>query len=278
MIYSYLLINHNTYRRFETFLHSKNSIAKLRMVLIKRQIWIVLLLIILCPAGCINQTINIEENEDVVVNTIRGIPPLNNNTDVKIQSTNTHLRKSDSTKKISSSSSNGKGFRKAIHKALGGGVPGAIAGVIQVLSLMWLRTVINYQYRYGSSFIQALTILYGMGGIPRLYSGLSFALIQAPVSRFISTAANDGVGVLLQSFNLGPGREVAIAALVVGFCRMLLMPIDTLKTVSQIENKKGVDQLLSKVRQGNIHLLYSGALANSLSSFIGVYSCHYTYT
>jgi len=275
------LINHNTYRRFKTFLHSKNSIAKLRMVLIKRQIWIVLLLITFYPAGCINQTIDAEEDVDVVVNNIRGVP-LNESKDYTAvkntdQST-THLRKSDSTENISVSSSNGKGiFRKAIHKALGGGVPGAIAGVIQVLSLMWLRTVINYQYRYGSSFIQALTTLYGMGGIPRLYSGVSFALVQAPISRFISTAANDGVGVLLQSFNLGPGREVAIAALVVGFCRMLLMPIDTLKTVSQIENKKGVDQLLSKVRQGNIHLLYSGALANALSSFIGHCPWFYTY-
>ena len=216
------------------------------MVLINRQIWIVLLLITFYPAGCINQTNNIEENEDVVVNNIRGSPTLNESKDyttaVKIinQSTTTHLRKSDSTKKISISSTNGKGIlRKAITKGIGGGLPGAIAGVIQVLSLMWLRTVINYQYRYGSSFIQALTTLYGFGGIPRLYSGLSFALIQAPISRFISTAANDGVGVLLQNFNLGPGREVAIAALVVGFCRLLLMPIDTLKTVSQIENKKG---------------------------------------
>ena len=108
------------------------------------------------------------------------------------------------------------------------------------------RTVINYQYRYGSTFLQALTTLYGMGkstnissllllemyfilqtstiylkstyatllyitctkmkgGIPRLYSGISFALIQAPISRFISTAANDGVSVLLQNFNCGPG-------------------------------------------------------------------------
>lgn len=88
-------------------------------------------------------------------------------------------------------------FQKALNKAIGGGVPGAIAGLVQVLSLMWLvsyginasicsnyhiinltntllfvyschstqRTVINYQYRYGSSFLQALATLYGMGKI-----------------------------------------------------------------------------------------------------------------
>ena len=58
---------------------------------------------------------------------------------------------------------------------------------------------------------------------------------------------------------------------------MMLMPIDTCKTVLQIENKKGLTQLLSKVRNGHIHLLYSGALANALSSFIGHYPWFYTY-
>lgn len=33
-------------------------------------------------------------------------------------------------------------------RALGGGIPGAIAGALQVICLMWLRTITNYQYRY----------------------------------------------------------------------------------------------------------------------------------
>mmetsp|Transcript_13341 Transcript_13341/g.28963 ORF Transcript_13341/g.28963 Transcript_13341/m.28963 type:complete len:414 (+) Transcript_13341:431-1672(+) len=168
-------------------------------------------------------------------------------------------------------------LRKAFNRAIGGGIPGAIAGVVQVFSLMWLRTVINYQYRYGSSFHQALTTLYGMGGIRRLYSGITFALIQAPLSRFISTAANDGISVLLQNFNWGPGREVVVAAFVVGFFRIMLMPIDTCKTVLQIESKKGLSQLLFKVRRGHVHLLYSGALANAASSFMGHYPWFYMY-
>jgi hypothetical protein len=168
-------------------------------------------------------------------------------------------------------------FHKALKRAVGGGLPGAIAGIIQVLSLMWLRTVINYQYRYGSSFTQAFTALYGMGGIPRLYSGVSFALIQAPLSRFVSTAANDGVGELLKELNWGPGREVIVASCVVGIFRCALMPIDTMKTVLQIEGQKGLANLLTKVRAGQIHLLYSGVLANAASSFIGHYPWFYTY-
>ena len=30
-----------------------------------------------------------------------------------------------------------------------GGIPGMVAMVLQVLLLMWMRTAINYQYRYG---------------------------------------------------------------------------------------------------------------------------------
>ena len=38
-------------------------------------------------------------------------------------------------------------MQKAAKKAIGGGLSGALAGVIQVLTLMWLRTTMNYQYR-----------------------------------------------------------------------------------------------------------------------------------
>ena len=65
--------------------------------------------------------------------------------------------------------------------------------------------------------------------------------------------------------------EVVVAAFVVGMFRMMLMPIDTCKTVLQIESGKGFATLMAQVRRGNVHLLYSGALANALSSFISHY-------
>jgi hypothetical protein len=71
--------------------------------------------------------------------------------------------------------------------------------------------------------------------------------------------------------------EVVVAAFVVGMFRMMLMPIDTCKTVLQIESGKGFATLMAQVRRGNVHLLYSGALANALSSFISHYPWFYTY-
>ena len=118
-------------------------------------------------------------------------------------------------------------FYRAGKRGLGGGLPGALAGIIQVLSLMWLRTIINYQCRYGTNFSQALHTLLQEGGIARLYRGLSFAIVQAPLSRFVSTAANDGIESLLASLswtkNWGPGRTTVVASIVVGIWRTMLM-------------------------------------------------------
>lgn len=43
---------------------------------------------------------------------------------------------------------------------------------------MWLRTTVNYQYRYGMSTRAALRTLYQQGGVPRFYSGVGAALLQ----------------------------------------------------------------------------------------------------
>jgi len=116
---------------------------------------------------------------------------------------------------------------RAGKRGLGGGIPGALAGMVQVFTLMWLRTIINYQCRYGTTFQQALQTLLRDGGIRRLYRGLSFALVQAPLARFVSTAANDGVDALLANFQFasrwGAGRKTFFASVVVGIARILLM-------------------------------------------------------
>ena len=48
---------------------------------------------------------------------------------------------------------------------------------IQVLSLMWMRTTMNYQYRYGTTTTVALKKLYAEGGIRRFYRYVLSAFI-----------------------------------------------------------------------------------------------------
>jgi len=170
---------------------------------------------------------------------------------------------------------------KAGRISIGGGIPGAIAGVAQVLTLMWLRTLTSYQCRYGTSLRQAFATLYREGGIPRFYRGLSFALVQAPLVRFVSTAANDGVETLLAEFKLtdawGPGRTTVIASVVVGVWRMVLMPIDTCKTVLQVDSVEGFRDLVRKLKAGKLTVLYEGAVASVVASIVSHYPWFYTY-
>lgn len=66
------------------------------------------------------------------------------------------------------------------------GLSGAFAGSIQVILLMWLRTTMSYQHKYGLSLMNALRDLHKQGGIRRFYKGIEFAIIQAPLAKFFS--------------------------------------------------------------------------------------------
>lgn len=127
----------------------------------------------------------------------------------------------------------------AIEKAKKEGIAGGTAMAIQVASLMWLRTTINYQYRYGVTTSEAFITLYNQGGIRRFYRGIGAALLQAPLSRFGDTAANAGTLGFFNNHNELknvpiPIKTLAASITAAGF-RTLLMPIDTVKTVMQVD-------------------------------------------
>uniref|UniRef100_A0A7S3VMZ8 Mitochondrial carrier protein n=1 Tax=Dunaliella tertiolecta TaxID=3047 RepID=A0A7S3VMZ8_DUNTE len=156
-------------------------------------------------------------------------------------------------------------------RALAGGIPGMVAMALQVVTLMWLRTTINYQYRHGTSTMMALRTLYKDGGIPRFYQGMLPALIQGPLSRFGDTAANTGTLALLEDADMPPAFKTIAASLAAGCFRIFLMPVDALKTIMQVEGKQGIPSLLSKVKNGGPTVLYHGALAASAATFVGHY-------
>ena len=127
---------------------------------------------------------------------------------------------------------------KAGRRALGGGLSGAFAGVLQVLLLMWLRTTMNYQYRYGGTTRETLRLLWREGGVRRFYQGLPWALLQTPLTRFGDTASNSGVLLLLGGTAFGQalplGVRTAIASTTAATWRIVLTPVDTMKTTMQV--------------------------------------------
>jgi len=110
----------------------------------------------------------------------------------------------------------------------------------------------NYQYRYGTSTTQAIQTLYHDGGWTRYYQGLSAALIQGPISRFGDTAANVGILALLEGNkymkNLPPLVKTVFASLAAAGFRMVLTPIDTIKTTMQTQGDRGMAILRARVR------------------------------
>lgn len=169
---------------------------------------------------------------------------------------------------------------------------GAAAMVLQVLTLMVsllcaaasfsthrkpkpLRTVMNFQYRYGSTLTRAIQSLYNDGGWTRYYQGLTAALIQGPLSRFGDTAANAGILALLESNSfmkeLPSLLKTVFASLAAAAFRMILTPIDTLKTTLQTQGKPGINILKARVSS---LLSCSTVIVNHLSSYSNTESAH----
>eukprot|EP00005_Dracoamoeba_jomungandri_P000484 CAMPEP_0174252526 /NCGR_PEP_ID=MMETSP0439-20130205/1961_1 /TAXON_ID=0 /ORGANISM="Stereomyxa ramosa, Strain Chinc5" /LENGTH=322 /DNA_ID=CAMNT_0015333077 /DNA_START=23 /DNA_END=991 /DNA_ORIENTATION=- len=170
---------------------------------------------------------------------------------------------------------------KALARALGGGTAGAMAMMGQVLSLMWLRTTMNYQYRNGTSTTAAIKHLYKEGGVRRFYRGVGPALIQGPMARFFDTAANTGVqeffNARTETENLPTSIKTVTASLTTASCRILLMPVDTTKTIMQVEGKDGFKKLITKAKTSGPRIFFHGSLATCSASFVGHYPWFYTY-
>ena len=161
-------------------------------------------------------------------------------------------------------------------KALIAGTSGAVAGLLEVPLLMWLRTVMNYQYRHGTPFFASLRQLYAEGGVARLYSGIVITLVNTSLARFGEMGANAGVLALMgPSVPLGV-RTMVASATSVAF-RILITPIDTIKTSMQVEGPGAVAMLRRKVAASGIGVLYHGATASSLANFVGTYPWFWTF-
>ena len=167
--------------------------------------------------------------------------------------------------------------RNVIHESLQTAIKSGITSYgaisLQVISLMWLRTTLNYQYKHGTTFKQTLGILYNQGKIPRFYRGIIPAFFQAPLSRFGDVAINTGVMFYLNNTNntrdLSILSKTFIGSFFAGLWRINLMPIDTTKTIMQVHGKKGLLILREKIKTNGFHVLYNGGISAYSATLIG---------
>ena len=146
-------------------------------------------------------------------------------------------------------------------KGWDGGKSGALSMGVNVCTLMWVRTTMNYQYRYGTTTTQAMRKLWADGGIRRFYRGFPVALFQGPLGRFGDTAANSAILALLEPYDMPIFMKTGAASITAGLWRFCLMPIDTVKTTLQVEGKNGLALLGTKIRGNGIFVTFHGALA-----------------
>lgn len=162
----------------------------------------------------------------------------------------------------------------ALVKALRSGSAGFVAGTIQVIAFMWLRTVMNFQYKNGGSFLEVLSKLYNEGGLRRLYAGLfPWAIFQAPLSRFGDVVANEMVvATFAAALPWVPVSASTFAASMSGACwRIAITPIDTCKTILQTDGEKGMQKLREKVADSGFLVLWSGWEGNYAANVLGNY-------
>lgn len=162
----------------------------------------------------------------------------------------------------------------AIKKAWISGSAGFLAGTIQVLAFMWLRTTMNYQVKNGGSFLEVLNKLWAEGGLARLYRGLlPWAIFQAPLSRFGDVAANEIViSVISTLFPQVPLSVSTFASSMTGACwRITITPIDTCKTILQTDGDKGMQILKDKIAKGGPLVLWQGWEGNYVANVVGNY-------
>jgi len=139
----------------------------------------------------------------------------------------------------------------------------------------------NYQYRYGGTLRTSLSTLYEEGGIPRLYQGLPFAIVQGPLTRFGDTAANVGILALLESLPETAALPLFVktfaGSCTAGTWRIFCMPVDTCKTVMQVEGSKGLGVLKEKISEEGIGRLYRGSIASAGATAAGHFPWYLTY-
>eukprot|EP00457_Paulinella_chromatophora_P008194 gb/GEZN01008223.1/.p1 GENE.gb/GEZN01008223.1/~~gb/GEZN01008223.1/.p1 ORF type:complete len:454 (+),score=90.89 gb/GEZN01008223.1/:29-1390(+) len=169
----------------------------------------------------------------------------------------------------------------AANKAFKGGLAGAGAMIVQVSSLMWIRTIMNYQYKNGGTTKEAFKVLWAEGGIGRLYRGLGPALLQGPLARFGDTAANAGIMAFMDTNetlrNAPPMVKTVFASASAAGFRIFLMPVDTVKTTMQVNGADGIKLLTAKMKTSGPSVLFHGALGASAATFAGHYPWFATY-
>lgn len=145
---------------------------------------------------------------------------------------------------------------------------GVTSGILQVSSFLWLKTVNNYQYRYGTGLVDTFKILYGNGGPLRFYRGYIPSVFVASSCKFGELNAY----YYSNKFMFNEIERLGFIASVSSLVKLSIVPVDTLDVFLQVEGKKGKNMLTNKIKTHGVKVLYYGLSPWILNNFIGTFT------
>ena len=152
---------------------------------------------------------------------------------------------------------------------------GSTAGIIQLTSLFWLKTLTKHQYRHGTSLPVSFSQLYKEKDILRFYRGFLPNLVKVSLGKF-------GDAALYTYFHqpdfnyLSNEWRTTYIAFTSSFIKFNLMPFDTYTNMYQVRGTEGSLVMKQKIKKDGIRVLYNGSAAFFLSNFLGNASWFYT--
>ena len=165
-----------------------------------------------------------------------------------------------------------------VNKALKSGKSAVIAMGAQITTLMWLRTLTNHQYRFGTKLQDSMKILYKEGGVLRFYKGYIPSLIMGSLCRFGDVSIYKYIENKNKNKEFSRSQELILTSGLSMLWRINLMPLDTLDVMLQVNGKKGYSILKDKIKTNGVRVLYHGTTAWSVTNFIGNYGWFLTYS
>lgn len=156
-------------------------------------------------------------------------------------------------------------------ESLKSGIGGFKAKTIQIISLNWLKTIMNYQNNNGTSFKKTIKILYKEGGIKRFFLGITPSLIQGPIIRFGDTFCNEIILDLMEKSNKSIFIKTFISSSTACLFRILMNPLHNFKIIYQIEGKNAKKIIKEKIKKNGFISLYQGSFGNGFLNLISSY-------
>lgn len=162
-------------------------------------------------------------------------------------------------------------WARATKKAVSSGLAGMTTQAMNVCALMWMRTIMMYQYRHGGAIPEVARKLWAEGGAMRFYRGLGPSLLLAPAMRFCDTASNDGWLAVLEGTGMSLAAKTLVASNWAAAIRVVFLPLDAWATMKQVEGKEGLRHLVAKARARPASV-WQGAGGMYCASLVGHYS------